>query len=1027
MTFDLLVSEGIESSGQGLAGNIDPSLLLMMDDSEKRNAQRRQADQKLQKSEERYRAFVEHSSEAVWCMDIDPPCSINLPLADQIEHFYAHGYLAECNDVTARTYGFSVAAEIVGVPMSNLLPRSNPDNHAYLSAFIHSNYRLTDAESQEFDKEGTTSFFLNNLVGIVQDDAIVRAWGTRRDITERRKAENALRESEERYERLVELCPDAIIVHSDEEVTFCNTAAAKLIGASSATDLIGRPVFDFVAGVSRDILRARIIKVLSGELLPAVEFKCLRLDGSHVDVEMQSVFFTSGNRPAIQAVIRDISERKRAEEVQGTLQSERDELLEQLQLQIEFMPLAFILTDTEFRTTYWNPAAERIFGFSKEEVIGLHIQTMLVPPDSQPFVDQILAGVAADGSSISSFNENLTKDGRRICCDWYAAPLKKADGSFIGLMCMAQDVTDRKRAEDVLKEANERALKDYERLVERIAVLGQTLGNARDLNTIFRALRDFALVSVPCDGIIISLYNPEKEVRKLVYCWADKTEMDTENFPEIPVRDGMAGRSIKSGTVVINNHYQEQLRTASTRVLFGKFDDETLPRSALSAPMTVMGRTVGSVEIQSYREDAYEQEHATAIRMAANLAATAVENVTLIEREQATEEQLRQSQKMDAIGQLAGGVAHDFNNLLTVITGYSELGMRRMEPADPMRKNLEQIKKAGDRAASLTRQLLAFSRKQIFQEKVVDLNSIVADMDKMLRRLIGEDIDLVSLLEPSLRPIKADPGQIEQVLLNLAVNARDAMPRGGKLTIETGHATLDESYANSHLTTQPGQFVMLAVSDTGAGMDAETQKRIFEPFFTTKEVGKGTGLGLATVYGVVKQSGGNIWVYSEPGTGTTFKIYLPIAEDSANPEAESTPDEIPQGQGTILLVEDEELVRNLAGEILGTKGYQVLTAANGVEALRVCSEHVGQIDLMVTDVVMPQMGGRELAERIGTVRPEMKVLYMSGYTDDAIVRHGILEDHVAFIQKPFSPDLFALKVREVLEHLPLPDALASNS
>jgi signal transduction histidine kinase/CheY-like chemotaxis protein len=475
----------------------------------------------------------------------------------------------------------------------------------------------------------------------------------------------------------------------------------------------------------------------------------------------------------------------------------------------------------------------------------------------------------------------------------------------------------------------------------------------------------------------------------------------------------MTGRAIKSGSIAIDNEHAQNVRPQFIRI--GAQEEGSISQSALSAPMVVKGRTVGCIEIQSYQEQAYKDEHSTAMRMAANLAATAVENVELIERERENAEQLRQSQKMDAVGQLAGGVAHDFNNLLTVITGYTELGMRRLGPADPMRKNLAEIKKAGDRAASLTRQLLAFSRKQIFQEKVVDLNSIVADMDKMLRRLIGEDIDLVSLLEPSLRPIKADPGQIEQVLLNLAVNARDAMPRGGKLTIETGHATLDEGYVKSHLMAQTGRYVMLAVSDTGTGMAAETQKHIFEPFFTTKEVGKGTGLGLATVYGVVKQSSGDIWVYSKPGQGTTFKIYLPIAEDSADPEAVANPTEVPQGQGTILLVEDEELVRNLAGEILGTKGYQVLTAANGVEALRVCTEHVGQIDLMVTDVVMPQMGGRELAERMALIRRDMSVLYMSGYTDDAVVRHGVLDEEMPFLQKPFTPDTLARKVSELLE------------
>lgn len=996
-----------------LAANIDHRAPLMADKTEHRRANRRRADLTLKKSEERYRAFVEHSSEAVWCMDIDPPCSINLSIADQIEHFYAYGYLAECNDVMARMYGYAVAAEIVGVPMGDLLPRSNPDNQAYLTAFIQSNYRLTDAESQELDKEGQPRTFLNNLVGIVQGNTIVRAWGTQRDITERKQTENALRESEERYERLVELCPDSIIVHSEGRITFSNTAARKLVGATSGTDLIGRSILDFVAHAERDLLTSRLRKIRDGQSLGAIESKCVRLDGSYVDVEIQSATFGSGNSPAIQAVIRDITERKSAEEAQRKLLSERDELLEQLQLQIELMPVAFILTDTQFRTTYWNPAAERIFGYSKEEAIGSYGHHMLVEPDARPIVDQIFVRVAAGEPSISSFSENITKDGRRISCDWYVAPLRRADGSLIGLMGMAQDVSDRKHAEGVLKEANERALRDYERLVERIATLGQTLSNARDLNTIFRALREFAVVSVPCDGMIISLYELEKSVRRVAYCWVDGAERETSDLTNLPVGDGLIGRAIKSGSIQIDNEYQKSSRP--TFVFVGKQEEGSIPQSALSAPMIVMGQTVGCVEVQSYEPHAYRNEHGTAMRMAANLAATAVENIDLIERERENAEQLRQSQKMDAVGQLAGGIAHDFNNLLTVITGYSDLVIRRMPATDPMRRNLDQIKKAGDRAASLTRQLLAFSRKQMFQEKVIDLNSVVADMDKMLRRLIGEDIDLVSLLEPYLSQIKADPGQIEQVLLNLVVNARDAMPRGGKLTIETGHANLDEGYVKSHPVSETGRFVMLAVSDTGIGMEAKTQERIFEPFFTTKEVGKGTGLGLATVYGIVKQSGGNIWVYSESGKGTTFKIYLPIAEEFANAEANIRESEIPQGQGTILLVEDEESVRNLASEILQTTGYRVLTAANGAEALRICREHVGDIQVMVTDVVMPQMGGRELAERTALIRPDTIVLYMSGYTDDAVVRHGVLDEEMPFLQKPFTPATLARKVTELLD------------
>ena len=382
----------------------------------------------------------------------------------------------------------------------------------------------------------------------------------------------------------------------------------------------------------------------------------------------------------------------------------------------------------------------------------------------------------------------------------------------------------------------------------------------------------------------------------------------------------------------------------------------------------------------------------------------------------ATGEQLRQAQKMEAVGKLAGGVAHDFNNLLTAISGHSELSLRRLGTDDPLRRNLEGIKSASERAASLTRQLLAFSRKQVLQPKVLDLNDVVVETNKLLRRLIGEDIDLLTVLEPSLGKIKADPGQIGQVLMNLSVNARDAMPRCGKLTIETSNIYIDEEYARRHVSVAPGWYVMLAVSDTGCGMDDATQKRIFEPFFTTKEVGKGTGLGLSTVYGIVKQSGGNIWVYSEEGRGTTFKVYLPRTDKVVEKlEASSSHDDTPCGTETVLLVEDEEIVRDMTHEILRMSGYHVLESSHGSEALDVCEKHPGPIHLMLTDVVMPHMSGRELAERLMPLRPEMRVLYMSGYTDDAIVHHGVLDEGMAFIEKPFTPNALARKVRESLD------------
>jgi two-component system, cell cycle sensor histidine kinase and response regulator CckA len=386
-----------------------------------------------------------------------------------------------------------------------------------------------------------------------------------------------------------------------------------------------------------------------------------------------------------------------------------------------------------------------------------------------------------------------------------------------------------------------------------------------------------------------------------------------------------------------------------------------------------------------------------------------------VTRRHQLEEHLRQAAKMEAVGMLAGGIAHDFNNLLTIINGYSEMLLGKLEEGDPNYRVVEQILRAGERAAALTRQLLSFSRRQVLQPKVMDLNELVNGMESMLRRLIGEDVELRFVPAPELGRVSADPGQIEQVVMNLVVNARDAMPRGGNVTIETADVELDESYTATHITLKPGPYVALTVSDTGAGMDAETRAHLFEPFFTTKGQGKGTGLGLTTVFGIVKQSGGTVEVYSEPGLGTSVKVYLPRIQEAASAEFPPPPARAAYGSETILLVEDEDIVRHLVRDTLRQAGYRVLDAANPTEARLLCATHDGPIDLLITDLVMPKESGRELAESLAPRRPEMRILFMSGYTGEAVAGNGLLKREVAFLQKPFTPGALSGAVRAILE------------
>ena len=465
-------------------------------------------------------------------------------------------------------------------------------------------------------------------------------------------------------------------------------------------------------------------------------------------------------------------------------------------------------------------------------------------------------------------------------------------------------------------------------------------------------------------------------------------------------------------------------RTASTEEIYftDHIDDSheityegIIPHGHYCVPIMFGGRILGVLNIyvkEGHRRNQREEEFLGTV---GNVLAGIINHKRTEKEMAALQEQLRQSQKMEAIGQLAGGVAHDFNNLLTVIKGYSQLSLMQLNEGNPLRGKLEEIQKAADRAASLTRQLLAFSRRQVMEMRVLDLNILIKDLEKMLRRIIGEDVELITFLADDLGRVKTDPGQIEQVVMNLSINARDAMPDGGKLTIETANVDLDEEYARNHVAVTPGRYVMLSVSDTGVGMTPEIKEKVFEPFFTTKKKGEGTGLGLSTVYGIVKQSGGNIWVYSELGKGTTFKIYLPRVDEPPEEMVEKVmKEDFPRGSETILIVEDNEEVRKLAMRVLEKQGYNVLEASNGNDALLLPNERKESVHLILVDVVMPGISGRQFVEQFKEVCRDCKVLYMSGYTENGIVHHGVLEKGMNYIQKPFTVDGLARKVREVL-------------
>ncbi|MGI9166778.1 MAG: PAS domain S-box protein [Pyrinomonadaceae bacterium] len=791
----------------------------------------------------------------------------------------------------------------------------------------------------------------------LEDEVQERTTGLGEQMTGRAAAEEALSASEERYRRLVENSPETIAVHCEGLVVYVNPAGVNLLGAVSSAEIIGKPIMDLVHPDHQETILSRVLQSEQGEQTPFLEQKLVRLDGQVIEGEVTGTPTTYQDKPAVQIIIRDITERKRAEEALRASE-------ERYRIVTETATEAIITIDESSTILFINPATEKIFGYPAEDMLGEQL-TMLMPEYLRHVHRAGLNRYVGTGRKHISWEgvelPGLHKGGQEIPLEVsFSEVIKNGHHYFTGI---ARDITERKRAEETLSASEERYHRFFdENLVG--AYISTPEGNLLACNPAFAHIFCFASVEEATNSSLDLLYSDPTARAAFVEALREKRKLEYYEV-ELLRCDGRIAHVTES--------------------VVGMFDEQgTL------------------VEIKGFVLDSTERKLA---------------EQALVE----SEERLRQSQKMEAVGMLAGGVAHDFNNLLTVILGNTQLAMRNLQPGDPLQLRLVEVEEAGNSAAVLTRQLLAFSRRQILERRTLNVNDTIGEIMKLLQRIIGEDVEVRVKYAPDLATVFADPAQIEQVIMNLGVNARDAMSQGGRLTIETSNVECDEIYHRQYPYVLPGRYVQISLTDSGTGMDEETQARIFDPFFTTKEVGKGTGLGLSMVYGIVKQHDGHINVYSEVGHGTTFKVFLPVAEIAVEEETQAVQPSLLGGNETILVAEDEEALRNLARTVLEGLGYTVLLAQNGKEAVEMFEEDRARIDMLLFDVVMPQLGGVEAYQQIRERAGDVPLLLMTGYSSETVQSRFVKQNKFiqdldpVVIQKPYSVDGLGRKVREVLD------------
>ncbi len=891
---------------------------------------------------------------------------------------------------------------------------------------------------------------------------------------ERKRAEDKLIEERRLLHTIMDNVPDMIYFKDREShFTRLNVKLAAGLNLTDPAQAVGKTDFDFFPADQAQIFYADEQEIIrTGQPLVGEEEKIVWASGevTWVSTTKMPQRDPKGKIIGTFGVSRDITERKRTEEAL----IEEKHLLDTL---MDYLPDLIYFKDREGHFTQVNRALARQYGLSgPSQAVGTTDFDFFSPENAQGFYRDEEQMIRTGQPMVGKEEKNIWRDGHVTWDSTTKLPWRDAKGNIIGTFGMSRDITERKRAEEELYESRQMLQTILDTIPQRVfwkdrnfSFLGCNKAFALDAglkdpaeiigrNDYELAWRDTAERYRADDKLVMEQETPrlnyeEPQDRPDGSQWWVRTNKlplrDREGkvvgmigtFEDITERKQVEAEHVRLVTaieqsaegVVITSATGdiEYVNPAFTRIT-GYSREEVLgknPRILKSGQQdpafyqqlwaTILRGEIWHGQLINRRKDGslYTEElNIAPVRGAQGEVTHFISTKQDVTERKQLERQLIQAQKMEAVGRLAGGVAHDFNNLLTIINGYAQLLTERSSPEDPRLELMEEILMAGEKAASLTRQLLAFSRRQVLEPRILDLSRVLADLEKMLHRLIGEDVELVTTYEPDLGRVKVDPGQIEQVVMNLAVNARDAMPEGGKLNIETSNVEIDEGYARSHPNITPGKYVMMAVSDTGCGMDLDIQRHIFEPFFTTKEKGHGTGLGLATTYGIIKQSGGFIWVYSEPGQGSTFKIYFPSVGEALPPyEPIDVPTEPTKGSETVLVVEDEMRVRSMVCETLKSKGYKILEAEGAAQALKIAEYYTSPIHLLLTDVVMPKTSGKGLAKRLSTLHHETRVLYMSGYTDDAIVRQGILEDGASFLQKPFAIYALVRKVRQVLD------------